>query len=360
MTEIKIYDYSEFDKIKNEWETLQSGEDMTVFQQYIWYYGLNEQYKKGCFKKSETAKYYVVYKDSKAKMIAPIHIKKHGYEYKGIGISSGIYIIGQWSFTDYLNFIYDDFDEECAQAIIDELKKNYPRLSLRFSFVKKNNLLDQFLKEKYPENYIGQTICIQVLPHENFDNYYRSMPKYTRRNIKTRINREISAGIEIKIKEYNTISMQDAEEFFSIYVNRSQIKNTVSLKRDGIKNSIYKYYNKIYNDNLKSGLQKFNYLIYSMVNNPQSCLIGMFDGTKKIGFIYCLKEKSGDLRNCIVCFNGEYGFCSPGITSFYRYFKDYIYSDSNKKAVIVDLTRGTEHYKYELGGTEHYLNNYTI
>lgn len=360
MTEIKIFGCSEFDKIKSEWESLQNGEDMTVFQQYIWYYGLNEQYLKDCFKKSETAQYYVVYKDGKAKMIAPVHIRKHGVEYKGIGISSGIYMIGQWSFTDYLNFIYNDFDEECAKAVIAELKKNYPRLSVHFNFVKESNAFDRFLKENYPESGTGQTICVQTLPHDSFEDYYHSLSKHTRQNIRTGINREKNSGIDIHIEKFNTISKQNAEEFFSIYVSRSKNKNTVNLRKDGFKNSIFKFYNKKYNNNLKAGLKKFNYLTYSMENNPQSCLIGIFSGPKKIGFIYCLRENNGDLRNSIVCFDEIYGFYTPGITSFYRYFKDYVYSANERTAVTIDMTRGTEKYKYALGGTEHYLSNYKI
>lgn len=359
MTEIKVFDCSDFDTIKNEWEALQSGEDMTVFQHYIWYYGLNEQYKKGCFRKSEAAKYYVAYKDGKARMIAPLHIRKSGLEYKGIGTAAGVYFIGRWSFTDYLSFIYDDFDDECAQAIIDELKKNHPGLAVYFNFIKEGSRFDRFLETKYPESKKESSACMHALPHPDFDSYHKNLSKHTRQNIRTAFNREAKAGISTRIEVFNTVSQKDAEEFYKIYVTRSEEKNSVDIKKDGLKASVFKYANKKYNENLKENLGRFNYLTNSMTTNPASCLIGIFDGDKKIGFIYGLKEKSGIFRNIIVCFNEEYKFYDPGITAFFRFFRDVVYNPDNEPFEI-DMTRGKEDYKYKLGGTEHYLNNYQL
>lgn len=360
MTEIKVFSYSEFENLKEIWESLQSGEDMTVFQQYIWYYGLNKQYECGCFKKSEKAEYYVVYKDGEAKMIAPIHIKKHGMEYKGIGIAKGVYFIGQWSFTDYLNFIYKDFDAECAEAVIAEIKKKYPRLPVHFSFVKENNSLDKFLSENYSECRTGNTICVQTLPHDSFEEFHKTMTKYSRQNIRKAFNRENKTEMEIHIEELRTVSQQDADEFFSIYLGRSEKKNEINLKKDGVKNTVYKYYNKKYNENLKAGLHKFNYITYNMVNNPDSYMIGIFNESKKIGFIYGIMEGENMWRNIIVCFDEEYSYYTPGRTAYFRYFRDILYADGKGTTVVTDMSRGTERHKYELGGTEHYLNNYVI
>lgn len=360
MIEIKTFGFSELEKLKADWESLQSGEDMTVFQQYIWYHSLNMQYEKGCFKGGEKAEYYAAYKDGKIKMIAPMHIKKHGFEYRGIGVAKGVYFIGQWSFTDYLNFIYDDFDPECAQAIIDGIKKKYPRLNIYFSFIKENNSLDAFLKKRFSDSFKGSSTCIQALPCADFETYHKGLSKHTRQNIRTAFNREEKNGIETHIKVLENVSESDAEEFFSIYLKRSESKNTLNLKRDGLKNTVYNYYNKLYNKKLKENLGKFNYVTSSMTNNPCSLLLGIFSGEKKIGFIYFLKEPDGTLRNAIVCFDEEYSFYTPGMTAFFRFFREYVYSEQRGAPVTVDMTRGVEPYKYKLGGTEHYLNNYIL
>lgn len=360
MITVKIFGSENFSGLKKDWESLQSGADMTVFQQYIWYYGLNEQYGKGCFRGGEYAEYYVAYKDGKAAMIAPVHIRKHGFEYKGLGTAAGIYMIGQWGFTDYLNFIYDGFDAECADAILDEIKKKYPRLHFHFMFIREGNSFQKYLDGKYPEKSTGKTICVQTLPHDSFEEFHKTMTKYSRQNIRKAFNRENKTEMEIHIQEHRTVSEEEAKEFFAIYLGRSVNKNVINLKKDGLKNTVYKYFNKKYNDNLKAGLEKFNYIIYNMVNNSDSYMIGIYNGEKKIGFIYGIMEGENIWRNIIVCFDEEYSYYTPGRTAYFRYFRDILYADGKGTDMITDMSRGTERHKYELGGTEHYLVNYLI
>lgn len=360
MITVKVFSSDDFGSLESDWKSLQSGSDMTIFQQYIWYFGLNEQYRNGCFKKSEAAKYYVAYKDGKAAMIAPIHIRKHGFEYKGLGNASGVYMIGQWGFTDYLNFIYDEFDPECAEAIFAEIKKKYRNLKFHFMFIREGNSFEKFLSEKYPDKSTGKTICVQTLPHESFEEFHKTMTKYSRQNIRKAFNRENKTEMEIHIQEHKTVSQKEADEFFEIYVGRSMNKNVIDLKKDGLKDTVIKYFNKKYNDNLKAGLKKFNYITYNMVNNADSYMIGIYHGEQKIGFIYGIMEGANIWRNIIVCFDEEFSYYTPGRTAYFRYFRDILYADGKGTDMITDMSRGTERHKYELGGTEHYLINYLI
>lgn len=360
MITVKTFCDSQFCELEKDWKKLQCGADMTVFQQYIWYHGLNEQYLKNCFKGSECAQYFVAYKDGEAVMIAPVHIRKHGFEYKGLGNAAGVYIIGQWGFTDYLNFIYDDFDAECADKIIEEIRKKYPRLQLHFMFIKENNAFQKYLSERYEDKCTGKTICVQTLPHESFEEFHKTMTKYSRQNIRKAFNRENKTNMEIHIQEHRQVSQKDAEEFFAIYLGRSTNKNVIDLKKDGLKKTVLKYFNKKYNDNLKSGLAKSNYIIYNMVNNPDSYMIGIYHEDKKIGFIYGIMEGTDMWRNIIVCFDEEYSYYTPGRTAYFRYFRDILYADGQGTNMTTDMSRGTERHKYELGGTEHYLVNYLI
>lgn len=357
--EIRFYDTKRFGELKEMWEALEHGKDMTVFQRYIWYYGLNEQYLKGCYGIGEKAVYAVAFKNGKAAMIAPLHIKKFGWEYKGIGSARGIYIIGEWGFTDYLNFIYDEFDSECADLIISEAASKFRTKNLYFRSVIKGNCFEAYLSEKYGESKTGETVCVHVTPRESFNEYYNSLSKHSRQNIRTALNRESKAGLEVHIEQFGKMPQKDAEEFFSVYLKRSVSKNGLNFKQDGIKKTALKYLNKRYNDRLKARLAVYNYLINSMVNNDDSYTIGIYSGEKKIGFLYGIIECGRVWRVIIVCFDEEYKFYTPGITAFYRYFRDTLYADG-KADLITDISKGTEYYKYEIGGTEHYLVNYNI
>ena len=360
MIEIEIYTHNDFDKLEKDWVRLQSGKDMTVFQQYIWYRGLNDQYVNKCFKSTEKAIYVVAKKDGAAKMIAPIHVKRFGLSYKGIGDSAGLYIIGKWGFTDYLNFIYDEFDADCADEIFSYLKKKFHNAKLHFYFFIKGNCMESYLSSNYSDKSIGETICVQTLPHQSFEEFHKTMTKYSRQNIRKAFNREEKTDLHTHIEEFRQLSKQDAEEFFSIYLDRSAIKNELNIKKDGLRTTLLKYFNKRYNDNLKKNILKSNYIIYNMVNNPDSYMIGIFHDTKKIGFIYGIMEGANMWRNIIVCFDEEYKYYTPGRTAYFRYFRDILYADGKGTDVTTDMSRGTERHKYELGGTEHYLVNYII
>lgn len=360
MIEVKLYYHNDFDSLENAWKTLQKGKDMTVFQQFTWAKALNNQYTDRCFSNGEYALYVVAYKNGQAKMIAPLHIKKFGLEYKGLGSEAGIYIIGKWGFTDYLNFIYDEFDKDCFEKILETIREKYPNKKIHFNFIIKENSLELYLTEKYSDKKISETICVQTLPHGSFDEFHKTMTKYSRQNIRKAFNRENKTETFIHIEEFHTITKKEADEFFSIYLDRSTTKNTLDLKKDGIKNTILKYFNKRYNDRLKAGLSKSNYITYNMVNNPNSYMIGIFHNDKKIGFIYGIMENETMWRNIIVCFDEEYKYYTPGRTAYFRYFRDILYADGKGTDITTDMSRGTERHKYELGGTEHYLSNYVL
>lgn len=359
MTEIKYYGPSSFEELRPYWEKLQTGSDMTVFQQYVWYYGLNKQYLSNCFKPWESAVYAVAFENNEPKMIAPLHIKKLGFSYKGIGSSAGAYFIGNWSFTDYQCFIYKDFDKEVFESLISGFKKKYHVKSVTLNFLRQSTQMAEYLKYRENCSKLFETICVQTLPHNSFDEFHKTMTKYSRQNIRKAFNRENKTEMEIHIQEHTTVSQKDADEFFSIYLNRSGVKNELNLKEDGLKETIIKYTNKKYNERLKAGLQKFNYITYNMVNNPDSYMIGIYNENKKIGFIYGISE--GNIwRNIIVCFDDEYKYYTPGRTAYFRYFRDILYADGNGTDITVDMSRGTERHKYELGGTEHYLDSYKL
>lgn len=359
MTEIKFYGSSEFEELKPYWEKLQTGDDMTVFQQYIWYYGLNRQYLCKCFKPWESAVYAVAFKNGEPAMIAPLHIKRLGCSYKGIGNSAGAYFIGNWSFTDYQCFIYREFDKDVFEELIAAFRNKYRVRKITLNFLRQSTQMAVYLNGREKSRKLFETICVQTLPHDSFEEFHRTMTKYSRQNIRKAFNRENKTEMEIHIEEHGRISQKDADEFFSIYLERSGVKNELNLKEDGLKKTLIKYTNKRYNTRLKDGLNRFNYITYNMVNNPDSYMIGIYNNTRKIGFIYGITE--GKIwRNIIVCFDEEYKYYTPGRTAYFRYFRDILYADGKGTDVTVDMSRGTERHKYELGGTEHYLDSFEL
>lgn len=359
MIEIRFFSPSEFETLKEYWIELEKGKDMTAFQRYSWYYALNKQYLDNCFGAFDKAVYVVAFSKGNPIMIAPIHIKKYGFEFKGYGSASGAYVIGTWGFTDYLNYIYCNFNPEAFEAINKAIKNKYKIKALHINSVRRRTEIQKYLSNKYSDSFCYETLCVKTEPKDNFDIFFKSMSKSTRQNIRTALNREIKDGKNIYIKVFNTVSKQDAEEFFSIYLERSKSKNTINIQRDGLKNSILKELNKIYNIRLKESLKKSNYLVYNMVHNPDSMLVGIYCNEKKIGFLYGLKSTADLWHDILVCFDENYRFYSPCRTALYRLYKDYVYS-SDRNKMTIDMTKGNEKYKYDFCGKEHFVDSYVI
>lgn len=359
MIEISFFSPSEFETLKEYWTILEKGKDMTAFQRYSWYYALNKQYLDNCFGAFDKAVYVVAFSKEMPVMIAPIHIKKCGFEFKGYGADSGAYIIGTWGFTDYLNYIYCNFNEEAFEAINKAIKKKYKVKSMHINSVIRGTDIQKYLSEKYTGSFCYETLCVKTEPKENFDIFFKSMSKSTRQNIRTALNHEIKASKKIYIKVFNTVSIQDAEDFYSIYLKRSKSKNTINIQRDGLRNSVLKEFNKIYNIRLKKALKRSNYLVYNMAHNPDSMLVGIYCDDIKIGFLYGLKSSADLWHDIIVCFDENYSFYSPCRTALYRLYKDVVYANDRSK-MTVDMTKGNEKYKYDFCGKEHFVDSYII
>lgn len=358
MIEIRFFSPSEFETLKEYWIELENGKDMTAFQRYSWYYALNKQYLDKCFEAFEKSAYVVAFSMGKPVMIAPIHIKKCGFQFKGYGAASGAYIIGTWGFTDYLNYIYRDFSPEAFETINSAIKKKYKVKKIHINSIIRGTEVEKYLKSNYENCFHYETLCVKTEPKENFDIFYKAMSKSTRQNIRTALNHETKDGKNISIKVFNTVSISDAEEFYSIYLERSKSKNKIDIKSDGIKDTVLKELNKIYNNKLKKSLNHSNYLVYNMTHNPDSMLVGIYCDDIKIGFLYGLKSSPNLWHDIIVCFNENYRFYSPCRTALYRLYKDVVYSSDNK--LTVDMTKGNEKYKYDFCGKDHFVDSYII
>ncbi len=359
MVDIKFFYPNEFEKLKTFWVQLEKGKDMTAFQRYSWYYALNKQYLDKCFGIFNKAVYIVAFINQEPVMIAPIHIKKFGFEFKGYGAASGAYIIGAWGFTDYLNYIYFDFNPKAFEEINKAIKIKFKVKKLNLNSIVCGTEVEKYLNSKYASSFCHKTICIKTIPKDSFNDFYKSMSKNTRQNIRTALNHENKDNKNIYIKIFNTISLRDAEEFYSIYLGRSKRKNTINIKHDGIKNSIFRKLNQLYNNNLKKTLEQSNYLIYNMTHNPDSMLVGIYCDEKKIGFLYGLKSSPTLWHDIIVCFDENFQFYSPCRTALYRLYKDFVYSDDKNK-MTVDMTKGNEKYKYDFCGVEHFVSSFTL
>ena len=119
--EVRYISGMHLDEIREEWIALQTGNEMTIFQSYRWYKMLQEHYVPADTGEYESI-YAVVESDGKPCMIAPLWVVKKTFR---ILNQKGVYLLGRCSFSDYLNLIYQRFDECAFDYLLDDLSLRY-------------------------------------------------------------------------------------------------------------------------------------------------------------------------------------------------------------------------------------------
>lgn len=355
MITVKFFGPEQFSELKNIWEELYLGDDMTCFQNYYWYEGINKLYLDNAFSSNNSAVYLLAEDDGLPIMIAPFHIVKHGISFKGFGINKGIYFIGTQTHTDYLNFIYKDFSSDAFNKIIYAASSEFKIKSFYFEQIAQGTQTDLFLTELKKCSKVNTVSCVEISPSESFDDYYKSLSKSVRQNLRTASNRASKNGLDIHFRVFDRIDKSTSEILFDIYKKRVVSKNTstdVNLKT----RIIAEYYKK-YNHRLQNRLFKSNYITYSMQNNiNQNFILIIYSSDKPIGFCFGLK-KDRKISIMIVSFDEEFKKYSPGMIGIFKYIQSCY---NNNDIPLIDLTRGNEKYKYDLGGKDHYLNYFNL
>lgn len=354
MIKVEFFDTGRFTSLKSDWERLEKGRDMTVFQSYDWYSRLNEYYIKTQAEKQGACVYAVAYESGKASMIAPLFIKKRGVSFKGFGMAGGVYLLGMWGFTDYLNFIYDDFSGGCFTAICEAAAEKYGVNVFRFCQIVKGTRTDAFLKQQYPYNLQSVSVCVKITVGGDLKEYTGGLTKNVRQNIRTARNRASKEGKAISIKVLEACTEQEASELYRIYTERSDVLNRIKMG-EGIKKLVLSAANARYNLKLKKNLRRYNYITEGLQTGKNNFILLCYIGESVAGFCYGLKSGDSDITIMIVCFKEEYKRFSPGMLGIYGYLEERCRAG---RPVTMDLTRGTESYKYDLGGIEHEIVSY--
>ena len=329
----RYYTLGSFCDIKEEWETLQKGPEMTYFQTYDWYKSLLS-----CAS-SDTNKYesrfVALFKDSIVKVIAPIFVIKHSFNFIN---KRGIYLLGYGGWSDYLNFIYNDASEEDLIFIFNDIKSHYGCSKFFFEDVPQQSLLYSAIIDHYAIEVDEKTICVELSVPKSLEAYHKCLSKNTRQNLRTATNRLIKSGLDIKC------CFDD---------NKTERIEFEELREKGLHRK-YRSYSII--ERLKIHVAVI--LRHSFRSAPPFYT----DANSRIMTAYINNELAAffnygfdKVHKCIVMMavgtSGKYWRYSPGMLLVYEYVKHAI---EKREIEVIDFTRGNERYKYALGGKEHY------
>lgn len=337
--------------LKDLWNALETGEDMTTFQTWEWHrlllkewlgWKLHSLYSR-CF-------VYAAIDGDTPLMLLPVIEYQFTTKTKWFGCQKGLYLMGEGSYSDYMNAIYRSFRPEVFEALCRKLKKDFHGLPFCLSSVREDSQLSAYLTEKQVQRE-EETVSVSVKRRGSPEEYLASLSSKTRSNLRQALKRINRDGINYQVEIRGRIQDQQLlENMVAIHVKRMLVKNT---KDSGWLHIMSSHVRKAYR---KHRDLHNNIVAMSMQENEHSCVALIWMNGKLAGYEYGLREEHA-IRLLQTCFDDEFRFYSPGFRGIYDFIVQ-CYEDESIREF--DFLRGDEPYKFQLGGEQIMLYRYVI
>lgn len=235
-----------------------------------------------------------------------------------------------WGFPNGINesgILYDS--ETDVNSLMSTLKEKLGSVN----FLK---IDERFILAKHitPPDYIYQQSSNAAISFGNsYDDYFNSLSKSTRQNIRTAYNRVNADGLNLEVSTFHgTDTNLPIKEIISLYCRRHN-------ERYGVKTNILKQWFLIH--------QSFATRMYRF--SPNALTVCLKINGKLAAFLSGLYHNDR-LIVPRLSINNEYKRYSPGMLLVCESIKFLI---SNTSIRVLDLSLGSEKYKYSLGAKEH-------
>jgi hypothetical protein len=252
-------------------------------------------------------------------------------------------IFGDFESGGALDFIYPpDSKLDVFDNIFSDLRAFFPMHTLCLNKINERSLLYKYLKEKGYQH-ISTRNCVKIQFNNSYAEYFKGLSKNQRLNINKIFNR-----LEHDKKEYN-LDIKINSLASTIFINDSLcIYNKREGERTHSERTFFSKFRQLHFEPITPAIQK-------MPNNFNVAL-----SLKDAGLIAFL---SGFITNSseVICPRGAmdstFARYSPGKLLINETIKWLI---ANTDIRCLDLSRGEEQYKYEMGGIQHTNYAYEI
>lgn len=328
---IKYVPAKDLELLQEEWKTLETGEEMTLFQSYEWYVMLLKHYIPEDTNNFESV-YALVETDGQPCMIAPLWIIKRSFR---ILNRKGVYLIGRFSFSDYLNFIYQSFDSVAFDYLLKDLRKRYGIKKVCFEDLRESTSIYQYIVNSYHiiENKEFPCVSLQLPP--SVEEYHKMLSKNSRQNLRTASNRLQKDG---KTLIFNDDDQQvDRQECMKLREEKLSVKYAdFSL--------FWKYKYRIINR------LRYTFPFFTPITHyTKSKVMTAYDEEGKLRAFFNYGYDPDDKAIRIMAAGTDLDFArySPGMLLMHQFI---LKSIQGGKLQVIDFTRGDEKYKFALGG----------
>lgn len=251
------------------------------------------------------------------------------------GNGQSYYLIGDLMMTGHLDFIYrhDTGHKEFAQALA-LLQNELKGAKLILNKISEHSRLNDYLASNYPN--ADNKTCVNIHFGTDFEAYVKSLSKNMRRHIRNMYNRLSRSELnwEIEIIMNAPVDSKTKNEMLRIYNNRAS--DRYGKERGLLIRLGHRYINPI---TISTARMKGNFNSILRIDGE----IAAFSS----GYV------TNDGKRVILprgAMNGDYASFSPGLLLDLETIKWLIH---NSCVTDLDLSRGDEEYKYNLGGQEH-------
>lgn len=312
-------------RIKAAWKNIENTDDVTP---YLYFDFMKYVYRQTLFFSLwHPCIYYITDEQDNIVFIAPM--KQHFF-------SGTIDTLGNISYCDITDFLYSpSLNMEHREQCVLLLKKHIGK-SFKLSRINKKSQTISYLQNSI--NIIEKCDCVNIMLNTDYDSHIDTLTKSVRQNIRTAYNRLRKDGKKYELKFYigaENMPEAVAKDTKQLYIDR-QMKNysqELSLLRK-IKHRFAIQY--IRHDN------------FSLYRNKDSVNASLYIDGKIAAFWGGIINKKGH-RVVIprLAIDDSFRFYSPGYILICETLK-YVLDNTNIKNI--DLCRGTEKYKTDLGG----------
>ncbi len=334
---ITYYSPEKLSQLETIWKNLEKGQDMTYFQSYNWYTMLNN-----CYVPQDTSDFTsifaVVKRDNEAILIAPLWVVFKTFKWVN---KKGIYFLGREGWSDYLNFIYKDFDSNALMFLLKSVVDKYKVHSFKFSELKESALSYRFLQSCMNLGEGNKGICVALELPDTLESYSKMLSKNARQNIRTAHNRLKKDGKEVRF----------------VFDDKDTDKELCRNMREQRWVEKFKHISKLrllkYRIMHRLTFHFKPYLPFICYNDGHF-LTTYIDNKLSSFFFYLIDDEHRQISVIAAGVDLQYSRYSPGIISLNAFINKMI---EEKQYDIIDFTRGDEPYKYTVGGQNHFIVN---
>lgn len=341
MFSVSYYKKEQIEKLKSDWNRLERGREMSYFQSYDWNVMLCKYIPSDCL--LYESRFVAVHCDQECVLIAPLLFIKKGYFFLN---KRGIYFLARNDWSDYVNFIYSDFNTKAVDYLFEELKRKYGSFCCCLENLRTDTSLYSYCKGQ--KNIISDCIakCVKLDLPKSAEDYMNMLSRGVKQNIRTAYNRLKKDGkyFEIKFDDKDF----DIKRCLMVRGQRSKMK----MQREYSFLQLIKI--KIIYGFLLYKLKSY----YPFVSDANSHMMSLYeDGKLRAFFNYALDIHHRTIVVMAAGIDSTFSRYSPGIVVMFEFIQNSI---REGQYLTVDFTRGTEMYKYSLGGKEHLVSNITF